>query len=133
MMKWYYQHLALSPLSFHGTPFVISLPCLSITPKAEYDSMVLECAGSLIAPIASVIGGEAFLPWLGPLLPSLIGRLVCLYPITHYHCLLATIYCVVFFFFRDLQLRSFNELPWIHGCVPFLIAFLVHRSQEIPL
>ena len=102
MMKWYYQHLALSPLSFHGTPFVISLPCLSIPPKAEYDSMVLECAGSLIAPIASVIGGEAFLPWLGPLLPSLIGRLVCLYPITHYHRLLATIYCVIincFFFF----------------------------------
>jgi len=56
---------------------ILFLPFHLLYLKAEYDSMVLECAGSVIAPIASVVGGEVFLPWLGPLLPSIIGRLVC--------------------------------------------------------
>lgn len=38
--------------------------------------MLMECAGSVIGPLASVVGGEKFLPWLRSLIPPLLGKLV---------------------------------------------------------
>lgn len=43
---------------------------------AEYDSMLIECAGSILGPLASVAGGEMFLKQFEPLLPKLLAKLV---------------------------------------------------------
>ena len=43
---------------------------------AEYDSVLVECAGCVIGPLASVAGGEVFLPFFRSLLPQLLRRLV---------------------------------------------------------
>ncbi|KAL5466681.1 hypothetical protein EMCRGX_G030825 [Ephydatia muelleri] len=42
---------------------------------AEYDSVLVECAGCVIGPLAAVAGGEVFLPFLRSLLPQLLRRL----------------------------------------------------------
>ena len=44
--------------------------------QSEYDSVVLECAGGVVGPLAAVAGGEAILPSLSQLLSPLIDRLV---------------------------------------------------------
>lgn len=43
---------------------------------AEYDSVLVECAGCVIGPLAAVAGGETFLPFFRSLLPQLLRRLV---------------------------------------------------------
>ena len=43
---------------------------------AEYDSMLVECAGSILGPLASVVGGEVFLKQFEALLPKLLAQLV---------------------------------------------------------
>ena len=44
--------------------------------QSEYDSVVLECAGNLMGPLAAVVGGDVILPSLPSLIPPLIDRLV---------------------------------------------------------
>ena len=39
--------------------------------------MVVECAGSLMGPLAAVVGGDVMLPSLPPLISPLMDRLVC--------------------------------------------------------
>lgn len=43
---------------------------------AEYDSMLIECAGSILGPLAGVVGGEVFLKQFQPLLPKMLAKLV---------------------------------------------------------
>ena len=52
-----------------------SVICLCCS-QSEYDSVVVECAGNLIGPLAAVVGGDAILPSLPSLLSPLIDRLV---------------------------------------------------------
>lgn len=49
---------------------------VSISLQAEYDGMLVEYAGSVISPLASVVGGETFFPWLQCLIPPLMTKLV---------------------------------------------------------
>ena len=50
--------------------------CACVVPQSEYDSIVLECAGNLLGPLAAVVGGDVLLPSLPSLLSPLIDRLV---------------------------------------------------------
>ena len=44
--------------------------------KAEFDSVVVECAGSVIGPLAAIVGGERFAPFLEQLKTLLLNKLV---------------------------------------------------------
>ena len=44
---------------------------------AEYDTVLVECAGSILGPLAGVAGGERFLKNFEELLPKLLNKLVC--------------------------------------------------------
>ena len=54
-------------------PLLLSL---LLPPQSEYDSVVVECAGSVMGPLAAVVGGDAMLGSLPALLSPLIDRLV---------------------------------------------------------
>lgn len=43
---------------------------------AEFDGMVVEMAGSLLGPLASVVGGHVAMPVLKPLIAHLERKLV---------------------------------------------------------
>ena len=75
-MKWYVH----APCEYSLCSFYLNLNVISS--QAEYDGMLVEYAGSIIGPLASVVGGEAFFPWLQFLIPPLMTKLVsnqCLY------------------------------------------------------
>ena len=43
---------------------------------AEYDSFLQESAGTILGPIAGLVGGERFIPKVQPILPKLFKKLV---------------------------------------------------------
>lgn len=43
---------------------------------AEYDSFLEESAGTIMGPIAGLVGGEKFIPKVQPILPKLFKKLV---------------------------------------------------------
>jgi len=43
---------------------------------AEYDSFLQESAGTILGPIAALVGGEFFIPKVQPILPKLFRKLV---------------------------------------------------------
>ena len=43
---------------------------------SEYDSVLVECGGSVLGPLAGAVGGVAFLPHLKEVLPKLVEKLV---------------------------------------------------------
>lgn len=46
---------------------------------AEYDGLLLECAGSVLGPLAGVVGGATILPRLVKIIQLLQNKLVSLY------------------------------------------------------
>lgn len=43
---------------------------------AEYDSLLLESAGTILGPIAALVTGDLFIPKVQPILPKLFRKLV---------------------------------------------------------
>ena len=43
---------------------------------AEYDCFLQESAGTILGPIAALIGGDLFIPKIQPILPKLTRKLV---------------------------------------------------------
>ena len=46
---------------------------------AEYDTVLVECAGSILGPLAGVVGGDRFLKKFEQLLPKLLSKLVSVF------------------------------------------------------
>ncbi len=43
---------------------------------SEYDSVLVECGGCVLGPLAAAVGGAVFLPHLPSVLPQLVTKLV---------------------------------------------------------
>ena len=77
---------------------------------AEYDNFLQESAGGTLGPLASLVGGDLFIPKLEPILPRLFKKLVRKSHTSHFVCGRSILW---------LCMEHCNQIGCIENCTIF--------------